>query len=102
VLLADAQTAGGYPKIGTVIGADLGRLADARPGESLRFAWVSAREGEALARAAHAHTLALLQAVRPLWPGGVDEAALYGANLVSGVVDARRPDPAQDAASTHR
>jgi UDP-glucose 4-epimerase len=47
-------------------------------------------------------TLALLQAVRPLWPGGVDEAALYGANLVSGVVDARRPDPAQDAASTHR
>lgn len=94
VLLADAQTAGGYPKIGTVIGADLGRLADARPGESLRFAWVGAREGEALARAAHAHTLALLQAVRPLWPGGVDETALYEGNLVSGMVDARHPDGA--------
>ena len=31
VLLADAQTAGGYPKIATVIGADLGRLAALRP-----------------------------------------------------------------------
>jgi hypothetical protein len=32
--------------------------------------------------------------VRPLWPGGVDESALYQGNLVSGMVDARRPDEA--------
>jgi allophanate hydrolase len=88
VLLADAQTAGGYPKIATVIGADLARLAAARPGETLRFAWVDAATGERLARAAEAETQALLASLRPLLVGGVDEAALYGGNLVSGVLHA--------------
>jgi allophanate hydrolase len=88
VLLADAQTAGGYPKIATVIGADLPRLAAARPGSALRFVFVSTAEGEHLARAAEAETRALLASVRPLLVGGVDAVALYGANLVSGVVHA--------------
>ncbi|HRC39721.1 MAG TPA: hypothetical protein PK420_16730, partial [Rubrivivax sp.] len=88
VLLADAQTAGGYPKIATVIGADLPRLAASRPGQELRFAWVDAAEGERLARAAEAETLALLATLRPLLVGGVDEAALYGGNLVSGFLHA--------------
>lgn len=38
VLLADAQTHGGYPCIGHVIRADLPRLAQLRPGDTLRFA----------------------------------------------------------------
>jgi antagonist of KipI len=38
VLLADAQTVGGYPRLGHVIAADLPRLAQLRPGEELRFA----------------------------------------------------------------
>jgi len=38
VLLADAQTHGGYPRISHVIAADLPRLAQLRPGETLRFA----------------------------------------------------------------
>jgi biotin-dependent carboxylase-like uncharacterized protein len=37
VLLADHQTTGGYPVIATVIAADLGEVAQALPGESLRF-----------------------------------------------------------------
>lgn len=37
VLLADAQTHGGYPRIGHVIRADRPRLAQLRPGDSLRF-----------------------------------------------------------------
>jgi biotin-dependent carboxylase-like uncharacterized protein len=37
VLLADAQTHGGYPRIGHVIAADLHRLAQLRPNDSLRF-----------------------------------------------------------------
>jgi biotin-dependent carboxylase-like uncharacterized protein len=37
VLLADAQTTGGYPKIGVVIRADLWKLAQLRLGGSLRF-----------------------------------------------------------------
>ena len=38
VLLADAQTTGGYAKIATVIGPDLWRLAQARQGDVVRFA----------------------------------------------------------------
>ena len=37
VLMADRQTLGGYPKIGHVIAADLPRLAQARPGDTVRF-----------------------------------------------------------------
>ncbi|MCG5480680.1 biotin-dependent carboxyltransferase family protein [Sinorhizobium alkalisoli] len=37
IQLADAATMGGYPKIGVVIDADLWRIAQARPGDSLRF-----------------------------------------------------------------
>jgi biotin-dependent carboxylase-like uncharacterized protein len=37
VLLADCQTAGGYPKIATVISADLPRLAQEKPGQAIRF-----------------------------------------------------------------
>lgn len=37
VLLADAQTTGGYPKIAVVIRADLWKLAQARLGTTLRF-----------------------------------------------------------------
>lgn len=37
VLMADRQPTGGYPKIATVIGADLGRLAQKRPGETIHF-----------------------------------------------------------------
>ena len=37
IQLADANTAGGYPKIAAVIDADLWRLAQARPGSFIRF-----------------------------------------------------------------
>lgn len=37
VLLADAQTHGGYPRIGHAIRADRPRLAQLRPGDMLRF-----------------------------------------------------------------
>ncbi len=37
IQLADAATMGGYPKIGTVIEADLWRIAQARAGNTLRF-----------------------------------------------------------------
>lgn len=92
VLLADGQTAGGYPKIATVIGADLPRIANLRPGEALRFAAVDVTTGEALARAAEAETRALLGAIRPLHADGIDLAALYASNLVGGVVNALAPE----------
>lgn len=50
VLGVDGQTTGGYPKPATVIGPDLGRLAQVRPGEWVAFTELSAAEGVALAR----------------------------------------------------
>lgn len=44
VQLAEANTCGGYPKIATVIEADLWRLAQAMPGDELRFAIVARDE----------------------------------------------------------
>ncbi|HVR89092.1 MAG TPA: biotin-dependent carboxyltransferase family protein [Candidatus Limnocylindria bacterium] len=41
VLLADHQTTGGYPIIGTVVTRDVGRVAQAAPGEQLRFSRVT-------------------------------------------------------------
>ena len=100
VLLADAQTAGGYPKIATVIGADLGRLAASRPGQVLRFTLVDAAEAERLARATEAETRSLLARLGPLLDGGIDEAALYACNLVSGVVHSLSSEYRPDAAAT--
>lgn len=37
VLMADAQTTGGYPRLGQVIEADLWLLAQARPGSRIKF-----------------------------------------------------------------
>lgn len=47
ILLADCQTVGGYPKIATVISADLPRLAQVKPGQSLRFQAVDAGQAKA-------------------------------------------------------
>lgn len=48
VLGADRPTTGGYTKIATVITADLGRVAQAKPGDRLRFAEVGLEEARAL------------------------------------------------------
>ena len=49
ILMADHQTTGGYAKIATVISADLPKLAQARPGDKIRFVKKTVEEAEALA-----------------------------------------------------
>ncbi|HEV2012571.1 MAG TPA: biotin-dependent carboxyltransferase family protein [Candidatus Dormibacteraeota bacterium] len=49
-LLVDHQTTGGYPVIATVINADLPLLAQARPGETVRFRDVDAAEAARASR----------------------------------------------------
>lgn len=51
VLGVDGQTIGGYPKIAQVISADLDKLAQLRPGETIRFERVALETAEALYRA---------------------------------------------------
>lgn len=48
ILMVDRQTIGGYPKIGQVISADLPRLAQLKPGDSIKFELVTMKEAENL------------------------------------------------------
>jgi 5-oxoprolinase (ATP-hydrolysing) subunit C len=84
VLMADRQPTGGYPKIATVIGADIGRLAQLRPGETLRFRKVSWKEAIA-ARAALKNKLAAEAILTPL-AAEMSTEKLLAVNLIGGVV----------------
>jgi allophanate hydrolase len=86
VLLADHQTTGGYPKIATVISADLPRLGRSRPGDPLRFVSVELEAAEDMCREAEREFAKLVGALEPA-PSEIelDIESLYGANLISGV-----------------
>ena len=85
-LLADAHTAGGYPKIATVASADLAAVALARPGARLRLARTDPAGAVARARALHAAAAAALaDTVAVAAP--LDPARLLSENLVDGVTD---------------
>lgn len=85
VLMADRQSTGGYPKIATIIGPDLGRLAQARPGTAFSFAAVSIAEAVA-ARREEAALLARAMVVEPLVRTHLSSEFLLGLNLIDGVV----------------
>lgn len=82
VLMADCQTVGGYPKIATVIRADLPRLAHLPPGAEIRFVAVDATHA-AEARAAQARLLAGWRTTqRPaVRHGDIPTGTLLAANL---------------------
>lgn len=65
VLLADRQSTGGYPKIATVVSADLPRLGQLRPGDTVRFEAVTVEVAETLAREAASRMNLLRGALRP-------------------------------------
>lgn len=48
IAMNDRQTTGGYPKIATVIRADLARLGQLKPGDSLQFEAVSVEKAESI------------------------------------------------------
>jgi 5-oxoprolinase (ATP-hydrolysing) subunit C len=85
VLMADRQSTGGYPKIATVIGPDLGRLAQARPGTVFKFKAVSIAEAVA-ARREEGALLARGIVVEPMVRTHLSSEFLLGLNLIDGVV----------------
>ncbi len=92
VLLADRQTTGGYPKIATVIAADLPALGRLAPGARVAFAEVSVAEAEAAHRQLAARLAQLSrQIVAVRGQLVLDATALLRTNLVSGVVSADDP-----------
>jgi 5-oxoprolinase (ATP-hydrolysing) subunit C len=86
ILMADRQPTGGYPKIGTVIRADLPAVAQARPGTALRFAPVGVDDAVAALRAVTVRLAGIADRARPL-RGGLDLEALAPGNHASGIID---------------
>ena len=87
LLLADHQTTGGYPKIATVISADIPVVGRRKPGDPIRFIAVEVAAAERLCREAEADFQALVANLAPLRPTGeLDASRLFEANLISGVV----------------
>jgi allophanate hydrolase len=86
VLLADHQTTGGYPKIATVISADLPAVGRRRPGDPLRFVSIELEAAEEMCREAEREFAKLVAALEPP-PSEIelDIGSLYGENLISGV-----------------
>ncbi|MXQ11562.1 biotin-dependent carboxyltransferase family protein [Microvirga makkahensis] len=90
VLMRDRQTAGGYPKIATIISADLGRFAQLRPGSPVHFRAVSRDEAVVAARRMKEWIAALPSALVPLCFDLTTER-LLSTNLIGGMVDALAP-----------
>jgi biotin-dependent carboxylase-like uncharacterized protein len=87
LLLADHQTTGGYPKIATVISADLTIVGRRRPGDTVRFAAVTVEAAEALCRDTERRLSEMLARLEPVPDRpAIDLGSLYDGNLISGVV----------------
>ena len=95
VLLAECQTTGGYPRIGTVLPCDLPKLVQAPAGAELRFAFVTLDEAVAAERAEAARRADLPQSIHPLIRDPHDMADLLAYQLISGVT--RGDDPERNA-----
>lgn len=92
VLLADRQTTGGYPKIATVITADLPALGRLRIGARLRFKPVTVDEAVAARRALFAELAHLADKLVPVTlEDAVSPTRLLDSNLISGFIDADEP-----------
>jgi biotin-dependent carboxylase-like uncharacterized protein len=94
VLMRDRQTAGGYPKIATIISTDLARFAQLRPGSSVRFRAVSRDEAVAAARQFKEWIATLPSALKPLRFDLTTEH-LLSTNLIGGIVDALAQKPSE-------
>jgi biotin-dependent carboxylase-like uncharacterized protein len=91
VLLADRQTTGGYPKIATVISADLPALGRLPIGAKIRFEPVTIEAAHAARRALFAEIARIHERIVPAGRRDTTDVAplLHDYNLISGVVDAR-------------
>ncbi|MEO1200835.1 MAG: biotin-dependent carboxyltransferase family protein, partial [Pseudomonadota bacterium] len=82
VLLNDRQTIGGYPKIATVAGVDLARLASKRVGDAVRFKAISRDQAEDLRGRYEHHLDALTAKITEAPPiGAINETALTQVDL---------------------
>ena len=85
VLMADRQTTGGYPKIATVVSADLSAMGRLVIGAKIRFESVSVEKAHTLRRRMLEISESLEDHVGPIQSSTTP--VLLAHNLISGVVD---------------
>ncbi len=88
VLLADHQTTGGYPKIATVISADLPALGRLAIGSKIGFTPITMDEAATARRQLSATLDAIPGKLVRMPTAAMDAAQLLACNLISGVHDA--------------
>jgi allophanate hydrolase subunit 2 len=88
VLLADRQTTGGYPKIATVISADLPALGRLPIGATISFERISMTQAAELRRKLLADVEGINARMARI-DGAIEHPDLLQHNLISGVIDAR-------------
>lgn len=89
VLLNDAHTVGGYPKIATLVSADLPLLALQRPGSKFRFVATSMDDATASKRQTTMDTQIAIDSIKIVREPSLDSESLLGHNLIDGVTDGR-------------
>jgi allophanate hydrolase subunit 2 len=100
VLMMDRGTTGGYPKIATVISADLGRLAQTPAGTGFRFKAISIADAQTEAKK-FAHLLrSLPDRLRPVESLELNVEALHDANVAGQAVNAVDADTWHAAPTT--
>ncbi len=92
VLLAECQTTGGYPRIGSVLPCDLPRLVQAPPGVPLRFVFVPLEDARAAEITEATRRADLPRHLRPLIRDPHDIPDLLAYQLVSGVTAGHDPE----------
>ncbi|ADP69424.1 urea amidolyase related protein [Rhodomicrobium vannielii ATCC 17100] len=85
LLLADRQTTGGYPRIATVIGADIAAAGRLVAGMAVRFAEVGREEAVAALKARTEWLAALPSRLKPVPDSALTAERLLGENLIGGV-----------------
>ncbi|MBM4449036.1 MAG: KipI antagonist, partial [Chloroflexi bacterium] len=65
ILLADRQTTGGYTKIATIISVDIPKVAQAKPGDSIKFQQVKGAQAVALRQKYELQIEAIKSLLRP-------------------------------------
>ena len=86
VLMADRQPTGGYAKLAHVCRADIGRLAQLRPGETCRFAVIGVEAARDALLALEDRVAETATCLVPLRRAPTTEG-LLGVNLIGGVTD---------------
>jgi biotin-dependent carboxylase-like uncharacterized protein len=89
VLLSECQTMGGYPRIGTVVGADLPLIAQLPLRGRIRFTLISVEEADRLYRSPAQMIAEAKTRVAPLVRDPSEISDLLGYQLIGGVVSGR-------------